>query len=638
MWALRFAGLAALAVLPGAWLGFTLPDRQTPRRVKWALTVAWSPAIVAFEVAVCALIGVGFEQAVLVCAALGLLSLPIVVRGHRGFGAADTESPRRDGMLAILAAVSFLGIVLFTMWATVPGLRLYGWHNMMQTAVCDQISQLPRIPQEADMAGLRLNYGWLGLVQLTAMAWLVDKPPTIVFVLVNVLQLLALVTLMYETTRELYSQRHIPNPLAVVAMLLGTNLAGTVAYLVHAPIWLQGEARIGPFIAKYLFLDSMVIGLSLVAGLVYVASQATMRVIPRISLVVPALVLAIAASYPLLIPSAACLAGALWLAVVCGRRLSAPAYRLSSVLGLTIGLVLSVGAAIGYVRWLGQGSPSSPLHATDLPYLRWNLIVGGPVIGLMVAVAWFQVARVRRVRLAPPVVLALAAAGSAGLYFTLKMPYDVQYKSLFTAALCLAPFMAGQLTCWLRQRPLYRVVVIAFLLVPVVTGIASLRTRHQPPNLGAAAPLDETSFHLRAMPGPDRDWLDALRAGTPDDTWVMTPNSVIPVSVLAQRPSLIASDSTHARSGYSMTVRSLLLDVKGYAPSEYERRAALRQRVYEGGGDYAALTRQLSAFGHPIAIVFDRRDTDYLKWLDGEASGHSVPNGSPNIVWLMPAP
>ena len=54
----------ALGFLPGAWLGFTVPDRRVPWQVKSALSIALSPAVMAVEIVLFSVVGQPFSLAV----------------------------------------------------------------------------------------------------------------------------------------------------------------------------------------------------------------------------------------------------------------------------------------------------------------------------------------------------------------------------------------------------------------------------------------------------------------------------------------------------------------------------------------------------------------------------------------------
>ena len=191
-----------LAVLPGAWLGFTVPDRRVPWQVKLAFSVALSPAVLAVEIVLFSLGGQPFSLAVYIVGLLNLFALGVIAFDVRRVGTPAPDAGSPADLLAALGCFALLVFILLATWLGIPNYRVYTWHNMMQIDACYQIVELPAIPQDWDLAGVRLNYGWFGLVQLTSISWLMDCPPTLVFPWLNALQLLALVVLMYETARQ----------------------------------------------------------------------------------------------------------------------------------------------------------------------------------------------------------------------------------------------------------------------------------------------------------------------------------------------------------------------------------------------------------------------------------------------------
>ena len=161
---------------------------------------------------------------------------------------ADAGSPA--DLLAALGCFALLVFILLATWLGIPNYRVYTWHNMMQIDACYQIVELPAIAQDWDLAGVGLNYGWFGLVQLTSISWLMDCPPTLVFPWLNGLQLLALVVLMYETARQFEAHYPVVTASTIAIILLCTNAVGNVNALVHGPPFFRGEMH-GSFIAKY---------------------------------------------------------------------------------------------------------------------------------------------------------------------------------------------------------------------------------------------------------------------------------------------------------------------------------------------------------------------------------------------------
>ncbi len=299
-----------LGFLPGAWLGFSVPDRRIPWHVAAALSVALGPAVLAAEVVLLSVVGQPFSHSVYILCILNLPALAVIATRVRRLATDLASSPNTAPLLApLLWCFGLLIAYPLAAWLEVPGLRVYSSHNMMQLDACYQVANLPAIPQEWDLAGLRLNYGWLGLIQLTAISRFLDCSPTLVFPWLSALQLLALVVLVNETARQFIPDHPFLTASTVAVILLGTNLVGAASLLSYGPSFLQGEMRTTAFIGKYFGIDTMVIGLSLAAGLVYTITLGATITIVRVWLLVPLLLVGIGLCYPLLLPSTLVLCG-----------------------------------------------------------------------------------------------------------------------------------------------------------------------------------------------------------------------------------------------------------------------------------------------------------------------------------------
>jgi hypothetical protein len=638
VYCIRILGAMTLAVLPGAWLGFSVPDRRIPWHVAAALSVALGPAVLAVEVVLFGISGQPFSRAVSALSIFNLLAVPVIALriGRPAMASANAENPA--SLVAPLCCFGMLIFVPLAIWVGVPGQRVYGWHNMMQLNACYQVANLPAIPQEWEMAGLRLNYGWLGLIQLTAISWLLDCSPTMVYPWLNALQLLALVVLIYETSRKLESHRPLLLASTIAILLFGTNLVGMLAAAAHGPPFLQGEMRTGPFVIKYVGIDAMIIGLSLAAGLAYTIALATTQTIARLWLLVPLLILGTGLSYPLLIPSTVLLAGLCCLFLRSGSDPGTPQYSRATRGLLVAGTLGAVVIAALYLRFLSEGRPMHALQVVSGDVLWTNLTLGGPGIALMFALAYPTIRSGWHRGNRPVQLLSLGGALASILYFATQMPDRVQYKNIFTAIICLAPLVSTQLATWFsRLGRGSGVSALSTLLVVASLGGAYSWVALRPRELPLGIPVDESSFYIRAGECADEPWLEAIRTGTPPDTLLVMPDGPLPVSTLTQRASLVAAQSPGVnRVGHGQGAEFALLVIKGYPQSVYASRRKLLAACYSDRADFARLTAELQGFRHAVALVFEGPEASYLAWLRSRSLGSSVAQDSSRIVWLLP--
>ena len=158
------------------------------------------------------------------------------------------------------------------MWVFVPNLRVYGWHNMMQLDAINQIYDLPKLPEESGLAGFRLNYGWLGFAQIAILSSLLDRPPTVIFTGINLVQISCMFAFLVATVRRFSSVSLWISSLTTAFALLTTTLIA-IPWAYEAGGRLPGESRIAPVIHKFLYLDAMNYGIACFAMLIYTCAM-----------------------------------------------------------------------------------------------------------------------------------------------------------------------------------------------------------------------------------------------------------------------------------------------------------------------------------------------------------------------------
>jgi hypothetical protein len=626
-----------LLVLPGGWISFGLLRRlQGP--CQWALAVAFSPAIVALQVVVLALVGVGFSSAAWVVA---LVNLPAAWLFWR------RSAPRRDDPSApswvwVISALALFAPVA-ALLLCVPGLRTFGWHHMMQLSAIAEIRKLPAIPEEMDLAGVRLNYGWMGHIALAAMSTLADRTPTLFYPIVNASALVAMFVPLAETARR-------ARPANAGLMTLGAAAAclsaGLISMLAAWPrlATLVTEIRPIPLVAKLPFIDSMNVGLALLAGYIFVAVEHFRAPRPGLWLHTGIFVLGIGISYPLLFPSAALVAIAVLAGLWLRRSLNAKSEGLGEMLATALALGVAVAGCLAYTRFMQAGRHVSvvtfDLHSTLHGAKASLLIFGpwGPVVlqQLLRAIKQRDVAR-----------LVLIAGGAANLlaFLLLSMPAAVQYKFLFAVGFCWAPAMADWFTDRFQRLGLVPATG-ALVLLSVLS--AGFMVRIHPPGWSLErVAVDERAFPPRAAE-PGWAWLNAVRDGTPANTLIVHQPSFVPTSVLADRAAYIQSDALDNeplswRLGYSMSIEIGLLGVKSYPVGEYRMRQTVIRQVFANAPvDGQSVTQALLSLHRPVAIWFPERSS-YSSWLAergvgeakfGEAS--TMTGAGSGVLWYIP--
>jgi len=627
----------ALLIAPGALLAFTPLCGSFAPDLRLAAAFALSPLVMAAELVIAAVFGISFATFLRLIVPLNLIGLYPVVKSLGGPCRARIAWPDVLIPLTIMAPVAAL------LWA-VPHLREYGWHNMMQLAAIQQIRHLPQVPEEMDLAGLRLNYGWLGYTQLTVLSAMLDRPATLLFPGLNILHFICLFRFLVaaadqndvSTVGLRWEAR-----LATGVFLLSTTILPVAVAVIASPGYFPGETRVTPFTGKYLYIDSMIYGLTCFALLVYAMTRALHECDASLLSLIPLAALACGICYPLLFP--ACVVaigcfGALLLAGILFPDAVAPHYPVRAVTRFGIVAVLAGVVVIAYLRFLGADSVGLAVHLANRPgvlHRAWLAMLAFGVAALLLLPAAGQLWR----RGPPPGLLNLGISILLVLSFcVLSLPLGVEYKFLFGGLLFLTPL----LVLYRRRfivRPARSLLVMASALV-LVDGIAAwtLRHNHMPPGLTDALPLDETTAVVRPLNGWGGGWLQAVRDKTPADTVLLNGDSQQPVSVFTDRAAYVAADGSNGpRIGYSMGRVAILQEVKGYSRAELRARLDVLRVSFAARAPLPELDAAMAALARlhrPVAVHFEA-ETALQKLLSAAAIGRPIFAAGAEIVWLI---
>jgi hypothetical protein len=241
-------------------------------------------------------------------------------------------------------------------------------------------------------------------------------------------------------------------------------------------------------------------------------------------------------------------------------------------------------------------------------------------------------------REAPALFLAAGALATGMLFVLTRLPNSAEYKFAFATCFCLLPLTASRIQEWVGRGERTRVAWAAAALVLVwLVGLGfSLRYNVPWRTLAQAVAIDESGFAIRVPPGPESDWIDAIRERTPAESLLLVEGSSLPISLLAERSSYLAVDAGDAgRSGYSMRVETLL-EQNGYPPDEIARRKRVIDAAFASHQtDFEQLTAELMRFQRPVSIVFRQDGGTFLSWLRARGVGREIFRAHGRVVWLI---
>ncbi len=389
---LRLLLASTLAITPGAWAALGLCDRGFPRRVKAAIALCLSPGVLAVEIVAMSCLGVAFAQSAIAMALANLMaaSAAVLFRRHK---TPIERKPLAHQAISIAVLAALLAPLIFT-WVRQPHCRIYGAQHDADDGVLPG-RRLPRVPEEMDLAGVRLNYGWLGHVQVTAIAQMADVSPTLAFPVLNVLMAAALFILVTATIQQLRPRHPATAPITAGLVLAGTLISGVLLSEILAPYapgrmlrGLCGDRRVACLLQKHGFFDCMVIAIGLVAAMIYAIVASWQQEARRTWALLPSLLAATGLCYPLLFPPAARLSATLLVALRAspGTPCTIPLQRHRwpmAMLFAAAGILVLI-----YLRFLGRDRTQSVLVRPDAESMARGIITDAHAMGLWLLLAW----------------------------------------------------------------------------------------------------------------------------------------------------------------------------------------------------------------------------------------------------------
>jgi hypothetical protein len=351
-----FIGGASLLLTPGLLLLLALPGGFLPPRTVLPSAFILSPGVIAVELAASAVAGVPFAAFAPSAGMINLAAVAILLLYRR-------PSISFDIPIAWLVTASLIIAPLAALFIGTPLRREYGWHNMVQLAAIQAIYSLPRPPEEIDLAGTMLNYGWLGWAQVAAIAKLTGTAPTLLFLPLNIVHFLCLFILMCEATNALFVATRAAVGVSTAVALLSPGLVDIIISLFASSYHAHGEVLITPMVSKYPNMDLMVYGMSAVALLTYAMIRAAQSRDIHAARFMAVSALAACLTYPLFLPScisigAAFLGFAVLASWLPGWRFAR--YSRAELGGTAVIWLVCLVSVAAYVAFMGRDAATSP--------------------------------------------------------------------------------------------------------------------------------------------------------------------------------------------------------------------------------------------------------------------------------------
>lgn len=625
---LAWIAAASLLISPGAWVSFG-PSWPLSFAARLALAGALSPLVVVAQFFLLRLSGVPYETTVWAIAAMNVGGLWMMRRrwtreGHR-LPAPDRSTYWNAGVFLVLL------VAIAVPWFIDHTIRIFNFHAWLHAAIANQFAGGRLIPEEPELAGMRLAYPWLGHVYWSVLSGVAQWPHTRVYVATDIACLAWTCIAVYEACRAL-DVRAATARLGLVWLTLGTNAVGFWLWMTTG--WLPGDVRYTPWLRKFMISELTPFILAMLAGLMLTGVVAVRRRSRALLVLVALMTASVGVFYALLLPAALAFSGALLLVTWLDPTLGDTRERRWSAVVLAVGLGVAVVLSATYLGLVTSARSGAPVALSPLGAIVSK--AGTGVIAIVPFAAAMLLGLRSQWRRPEVIVLTLAAAACFAARPLVQMGGYAEYKFMLPTPLFLTPLAALAADRWNPRRLSMDAVVLASVVL-LLPGLTARSTDWLTEVLEVLPAVQESGPSLvLGAEAPDAGWTTAVRVGTPVDTVVAVRRSRLLLPVLTERALLGPAEQVDgAAPGYWELSHFNLVDLRGYPRDVVDQRTALVQQVFGTGAATPpeVVLSGLRALGRPVALVF-RPDDDrtYLDWLRQQGTGRELYRDPPGVV------
>lgn len=633
-----------LVFLPGAWITFGVPLKGISFWVRLVIAIILAPVIVAAQFYLLRLAGISFQWSSILLVIVNLPALFLIYRRWE-------KLPPFNGQAVLTGAMLFMIILLaIAPFLLDPQKRIYTWEAWSQADVIYAFANGQLDLQDPELAGMRLSYPWVGQIYQGVASYLIDTPPVSNYIWHNLIWLVCIFFLAGAITAELGGNAFAQVSTAVWLSFC-VNFVGVVvqplipATLIKAHpllggIW--GDNRYTPWLDKIVFLGQMYFAMGIFIAILYLMVKYWPEGAKRDYIfLIGLLLIGLGFIYPVMLPPALMVVGVRGLLILIQKRKSLNLSVAAEVIALAIAALLSLGLTVAYSRFLTEARTGASLiylhdRYTIISRVLESFVVTSPLLAGLALVFW-KLWQKKRESL---VILGLGAMGSVILYILFDIPWwRNEYKFIFTAAICLAPFLSLALQPIFTRLNRIKMAVPALILATLVLAwpfinhiylkTYSLYTRKGPL-------VDVNNFALRLDSSqPLAGLIDAIRTETPLDSLVVVDKASFYYPTLTQRQLFAPPMQDQPYPGILVSSEEMDILIKGYPRQVFDQRRAILQALYHSQNPNLSLM-QVMKFNRPIAIVIDdQQDGQLLEWLIKQNQGQVVYKGIGMQLWLI---
>jgi hypothetical protein len=643
--ALRLVLALLLIVLPGQWISFGLPLKGLSYWFKVLIGVALTPLVVGVEFYAIRLLGASFG---LTASLLVIVNLPVaylLVRDRPPFSPPDATTILTILMVSLVILASCAPLLLD------PQKRLYTWESWMHADIIYSLANGNLLLQDTEIAGVTLAYPWIGHIYEGTLSYLLDSPPVTSYIWFNLVWLIVIFGFVAGIVADLGGNR-MSQAGAAVWLSFGVNFVGYVLARIVPPTWadryhvllyIEGDNRYTPWLDPVVAFSQIYLGLGLFTAIVFLILRSWPNGHGRYYLILIGLLLCgLGIIYPVLLPAAFAVVGAKVLLMLF-RQMRGRLLRTWPEISGLVGILVVAGlVTLIWVRLLtGARTGLTLISINNIYFIRYESIITAVVMSPLLL--GFAVAIVRRRKENGDALIMLGLGGLASLllYVLFDVPWwRNEYKFIFTAAICLAPFTSIALEPVLNRLRRLALPALGLLTIVLASPFAyKVYVQSYYYYTRPGPPVDASHFDLRLdQRQPLSELLNIIRDKTPVDSLLVLENTATHYPTLTQRQLYVAPAEATPQPGILVTSDEMLTLVKGYPKELVEERRAVVKGLFESD-DPAQMATSLDdilAFRRPLVLLLDeQRQAPLRQWLTKEGIGSSIYEGEGLIVWVI---
>jgi hypothetical protein len=545
--------------------------------------------------------------------------------------------------LAVLA-VPFALVTLFFFDPVTNALR---GHPFLHADLVHALANGALKPEESQLAGLAVGYPWGGHVMQAALSWTLGTSPVANYRWTNLLWLVA-GTLLLAKIAGVVGGSLRARVLTTVWALFAVNAIGFVlAEFVASPTFstqypVLGDFSYTPLLRKYTLWNQHPFGHALFAGILFfLVHDDDVAFSKSAVLLMSVMAVGLAFIFPTFMPAVATALFARLVVDVYRRRSNIDSsfvvrrVRSLGAVGLVGGLAtLATLWLVGEDRSAGTGLTFSSAWLLKTKSVEMLVVLSPLLAGAVLYVR----ARVRAAGVgAGAAVLIAAGLMSAALYVIVQLTHGIEYKLVFTAAMCLAPAAAVGVDRWLGDHGRARGGAYAVLVLSLV-GASGYALVHGRPTGPSPFPIQLNEFRTQLPEGHSlTQAVRAIAQGTTVSTVIVVDSIDVHLPVFVERSLYAPPQTDEIMHGVEMRNRFILGTNRGYGYEIVDQRLAITKELFRAARSRQRLDAltEIMRLGRPIALLIDLSvHSGLLSTLRESGTGHLLHRDARWVVWL----